>query len=60
MPAPAPRAAMPAPHPVMPAQPRVVTPSHPPAQREMQRGREPEARARMPEPRGHPGREQSR
>jgi hypothetical protein len=60
MPAPAPRAAMPAPHPVMPAQPRAVVPNHPPAQREMQRGREPEARVRVPEQRGHPGREQSR
>jgi hypothetical protein len=51
----------PAPQPVMPAQPpRAAVPNHPPAQREVQRSREPEARARMPEQRGHPGREQSR
>jgi hypothetical protein len=64
MPAPAPRAAMPAPapHPVMPAQPqRQVVPSQPPAQREMQqRGHEPESRARMPEQRGHSGRDPMR
>jgi hypothetical protein len=61
--APAPRAAMPAPAPraMMPAPAaRPVVPNHPPAQREVQRSREPEPRARMPEQRGHPGREQMR
>jgi len=51
----------PAPRAVMPAQPqRQVVPNHPPAQHETQRDREPEPRARMPEQRGHPGREQVR
>jgi hypothetical protein len=68
MPAPAPRVvtpAAPAPVPRMmtPAAPapRAAMPNHPPMQqRDVQRGREPEGRARMPEQRGHPGREQTR
>jgi hypothetical protein len=55
-PAPAPRAAMPAPP------PRSATPQHPATQqRDVQRGREPDARVRMPEQqRGGQGREQMR
>jgi hypothetical protein len=41
--------------------PRPAMPNHPPMQRDMQRGREPEARVRAPEqPRGQSGREQMR
>ncbi|MCW5659395.1 MAG: hypothetical protein KIT60_16950 [Burkholderiaceae bacterium] len=65
--APAPRAVMPtpptpAPRVMTPApSPRAAMPAQPPMQREMQRGREPEARVRAPQqPRGQPGREQSR
>jgi hypothetical protein len=56
-PAPAPRAVMPGQPPAPPA-----AMPNPPAQRETQRdtqrGREPEARVRVPEQRGQPGRNQ--
>ena len=50
--------AAPAPRAAMPAHPQAAMPNHPPVQREMQRGREPEPRARVPEQRGQPNRNQ--
>ncbi len=61
MPAPAPRAAMPAPAPhAAPPQPQQPQMQQREAQREVQRGRPPEARARIPEQQRGQGREQMR